>query len=218
MPSLIAEVNSPFNFESTTLLMKRIAAIIFSFFIFHFAPAQEKPEGLFINSKVPDFKARDQHGNEIVFKDLRKKGNIIVVFTRGNWDPYSNRYLKRLQDSLQLIQAKKAQLIVISPEAREGIDSTVAKTGATFPIIYDSAMKITNAYAGSYKVDERTLVRYKNSNPPIDLLTINNQRKDAYLPITAVYIVNNEGTVTFRYFDEDYKKRVSVKEILQALR
>lgn len=198
--------------------MKKIAVLISSFFIFHFAIAQEKPEGLFINSKAPDFKARDQFGNEIVFKDQRKKGNVVVVFSRGSWDPYSNRYLKRLQDSLELIKAKKAQLLVITPETKEGIDSTIAKTGATFPIIYDSAMKITNGYNGSYKVEEKTLVRYKNSNPSIDLLKINNQRKDAYLPVTAVYIVNDEGSVTFRYFDEDFRKRISVKEILQALK
>lgn len=198
--------------------MKIILAAFVSFFLFQSAFSQEKPEGLFINSKAPDFKAIDQNGNEIVFKDLRKKGNIIVVFSRGSWDPYSNRYLKRLQDSLELIKAKKAELIVITPEAREGIDSAVARTGATYPIIYDSAMRISNGYKGSYKVDEKTLVRYKNSNPPIDLLKINNQRKDAYLPIPAVYIVNDEGSVTFRFFDEDYRNRVSIKELLRALK
>jgi peroxiredoxin len=198
--------------------MKRILAIVFSFFIFHFVSAQEKPEGLFINSKAPDFKAKDQNGNEVVFKDIRKKGNVVVVFIRGSWCPYCNKFLRRLQDSAELIKAKHAQLIVITPETKEGIDSTIAKTGVTFPVIYDSAMRITNGYGGAYKVEEKTLVRYKNSNPSIDLLKINNQRKDAYLPITAVYVVNNEGSVTFRYFDEDYKKRVSVKEILQALK
>lgn len=198
--------------------MKTILATIFSIFILPPVFAQEKPEGLFINSKAPDFKAKDQFGNEIVFKDLRKKGNVIVVFARGSWDPYSNRYLKRLQDSLQLIKAKKAELIVITPETREGIDSTIAKTGATFPIIYDTAMKISNGYKSAYKVDEKTLVRYKNSNPPIDLLKINNQKKEAYLPVTAVYIVNDEGSVTFRFFDEDFKKRVSVHELLRALK
>jgi peroxiredoxin len=198
--------------------MKGILATVFSFFIFHTAFAQEKPEGLFINSKAPDFKAKDQNGNEIVFKDLRKKGNVIVVFSRGSWDPYSNRYLKRLQDSLELIRAKKAEVLVITPEAREGIDSTIAKTGATFPIIYDTAMKISQGYKSAYKVDEKTLIRHKNSTPSIDLLKINNQRKDAYLPITAVYIVNNEGSVTFRYFDEDFRKRVSVKDLLKALK
>jgi peroxiredoxin len=198
--------------------MKRILVAFFSIFLLNAALAQEKPEGLFINSKVPDFKAKDQNGNEIVFKDLRKKGNVVVVFTRGSWCPYCNRFLKKLQDSVGLIQARHASLIVITPEAEEGVDSVVAKTGATFPVIYDSAMKITNDYNGAYRVDDRTLVRYKDSNPSIDLLKINKQRKNAYLPVTAVYVVNNEGSVTYRYFDEDYKKRVSVKEILNALK
>ena len=198
--------------------MKRILVTIFSFFILHFAFAQQKPEGLFINSKAPDFKAMDQNGNEVVFKDLRKKGNVVVVFTRGSWCPYCNKFLRKLQDSLLFIAEKHAQVIVITPESHEGIDSVVVKTGVTFPVIYDSAMKITNAYNGSYQMDEKTLVRYKNSNPSIDLLKMNNQRKDAYLPITAVYVVNNEGSITYRYFDEDYKKRVTVKEILKALK
>jgi len=198
--------------------MKTAIVTLLSFLVVQFASAQEKPEGLFINSKAPDFKAKDQNGNEVVFKDLRKKGDVVVVFTRGSWCPYCNRFLRHSQDSIGLIQAKKAQLIVITPESHEGIDSVVAKTGVKFPIIYDSAMKITNGYNGSYRVEEKVVTRYKDSNPPIDLLKINNQRKDAYLPITAVYVVNDEGSVTFRYFDEDYKKRISVKEIVQALK
>ena len=198
--------------------MKKLLASIFSFFIFHVAFSQHKPEGLFINSKAPDFKARDQNGNEIVFKDLRKKGDVVVVFTRGSWCPYSNKFLRRLQDSSELIKAKHGQIIVITPETKQGIDSVVAKTGATFPIIYDSLMKITNAYNGMYRVEDKALVRYKNSNPSIDLLAINNQKKDAYLPITAVYIVNDEGSVTYRYFEEDFKKQASIKEILKSLK
>jgi len=198
--------------------MKKLLAFIFSFFIFQLAFSQHKPEGLFINSKAPDFKARDQNGNEIVFKDLRKKGDVVVVFTRGSWCPYCNKFLRRLQDSSELIKAKHAQIIVVTPETKQGIDSVVAKTGATFPIIYDSLMKITNAYHGMYRVEDKTLVRYKNSNPSIDLLSINNQKKDAYLPITAVYIVNDEGSIIYRYFEEDYKKQASIKEILKALK
>jgi peroxiredoxin len=198
--------------------MKRIFSIAFSFFILNFAFAQQKPEGLFINSKAPDFKAKDQNGNEIVFKDMRKKGDVVVVFTRGSWCPYCNKFLRHLQDSLELIKAKHGQVIVITPEGRAGVDSVVAKTGVTFPIIYDTAMKITNGYNGAYRVEDKALVRYKNSNPSIDLLAINNQKKDAYLPITAVYIVNDEGSIYFRYFEEDYKKQVSISEILKALK
>lgn len=179
------------------------------------AQAQEKPEGLFINSKAYDFKAKDQNGKEVSLKDMRKKGNVVVVFYRGNWCPFCSRELKRFQDSLQLITAKGAQVVAITPEAAEGIDSTVAKTGATFPIIYDQDMKIANNYGVAFQVTDRDLGRYKNAG--IDLLKTNNQVKTAYLPVPAVYVVNTDGAVTFRYFNEDYHKLVSVKDVLAAL-
>lgn len=195
--------------------MKKLLVTIFSFFILHSAFAQEKPEGLFINSKAPEIKAKDQNGNDVILKDLRKKGNVVVVFYRGNWCPYCSRYLKKLQDSLDFIRAKGAQLIVITPEAEEGVDSSAAKSGAQFPIISDKDMKIANGYKVAFKVDEKTLGRYKMSG--IDLLKNNNQSKDAYLPVPAVYIVNTEGSIKFRYFEEDYKKRLTIKDLLKEL-
>jgi peroxiredoxin len=195
--------------------MKKLLTAVLSFFILFPAFAQEKPEGLFINSKAYDFKAKDQNGNDVSLKDLRKKGNVVVLFYRGNWCPFCNKELKRFQDSLQLIQAKGAQLVAITPEGQEGIDSTIAKTGAGFPILYDKDMKIANNYKVAFRVDERTLGRYKNAG--IDLLKTNSQTKEAWLPVPAVYVVNTEGSVIFRYFNEDYKRRVSVREILSVL-
>ncbi len=195
--------------------MKPIFFLILSFSVFLSVAAQDKPEGLFINSKAPDFKALDQNGKMISLKDLRKKGKVVVVFYRGNWCPYCNRYLKKLQDSLQLISSKGAQVVAISPEGNEGVDSTVSKTGVTFPVLYDKDMKIGKGYKVMYKVDDKTVGRYKNAG--IDLLKNNNQVKDAYLPVPAVYIINGEGSVSYRFFDEDYKKRLYVKDILVAL-
>ena len=47
--------------------------------------SQETPEGLFINSKAPDFRAKDQSGLEVHLKDLLKKGEVVLVFYRGQW-------------------------------------------------------------------------------------------------------------------------------------
>lgn len=187
--------------------------LIFSCSLF----AQQNPEGLFINSKAPDFKVIDQNGTEIVLKDLRKKGPVVIVFYRGNWDPYCNRALTRFQDSLQLITEKGAQVIAITPEASEGISKTIEKTKASFSIIHDDEMKIAKGYKVAYEVDERTASRYKSFGN--DLLAINHQKlKQPWLPVPAVYIVNKEGTVTYRYFNDDYKKRPSIKEILAELK
>jgi len=178
--------------------------------------AQEKPEGLFINSKAPDFKGKDQNGNEIALKDLRKKGPVVIIFYRGYWCPYCNKELQRLEDSLQLIKEKGAQLIAITPEKQEGIAKTIEKTKASYPIITDEDLKIMKAYDVSYQVDTKTIDRYKMAN--IDLAANNAQKPDAvYLPVPAVYIIGRDGEIKYRYFEEDYKKQAAVKDILNNL-
>ncbi|HMK25255.1 MAG TPA: redoxin domain-containing protein, partial [Chitinophagaceae bacterium] len=86
--------------------MKQLVSFICLTLVFLMASGQEAPEGLFIASKAPDFRAKDQHGTEIRLKDLLKKGKVILVFYRGEWCPYCNKELSRLQDSLQLIKDK----------------------------------------------------------------------------------------------------------------
>src|SRR6187399_3468213 len=190
-----------------------LVGIIFSFFV----EAQEKPEGLFINSKAPDFKATDQYGNEIRLKDVLKDSLVVLIFYRGQWCPYCNRQLKKLEDSLQLIKDKRAKLIAVTPEKPEYISKTIEKTKASYPLIYDKDMKIMKAYAVTFEVDERTVSRYKNAD--IDLAAANGQKDKVYLPVPAVYIISKkEGTITYRYFDFDYKKRASVREILDQLK
>ena len=178
--------------------------------------AQEKPEGLFINSKAPDFKATDQYKNEIRLKDILKDSLVVLVFYRGEWCPHCNRYLKKLEDSLQLVKEKGAKLIAITPEKPEYISRTIEKTSASYPILYDKEMKIMKAYAVSFEVDERTVARYKNAD--IDLIAANGQKEKAYLPVPAVYVISKEGTILYRFFNEDYKKRPPVKDILDNLK
>lgn len=178
--------------------------------------AQEKPEGLFINSKAPDFKAKDQSGAEVSLKDLRKKGPIVLVFYHGFWSPYCTKELKRFQDSLQLLTDKGVQVVAVTPEASEGIAKTVEKTGAVFPILYDPEVKIARNYQVAYEVDEKTATRYKSFGN--DLLVINQQKGRPFLPVPAVYIINKEGSVIYRYFETDNRKRVTVKEILDQLK
>jgi peroxiredoxin len=178
--------------------------------------AQEKPEGLFINSKAPDFKAKDQKGNEVALKDLRKKGPVVMFFYRGYWCPYSNKELQRLQDSLALINEKGGQVVAITPEKQEGISKTIDKTKASYSIITDEDLKIMRAYDVAYQVDEKTIARYKMAN--IDLVANNGQKSGSvYLPITAVYIVGKDGEIKYRFFDPDYKNQALVKDILNNL-
>ena len=176
--------------------------------------AQEAPEGLFLNSKAPDFKAKDQHGNEIRLKDLLKKGKVVLVFYRGEWCPYCNKSLQRLEDSLQLIISKGATLIAVSPEKPESIAKTIEKTKAHYSVLHDEELKIMKKYEVQFEVPENTLKRYRNGGIKIDEI---NGKNGNYLPVPATYIIDKEGNITYRFFNQDYKKRPSVKEILDHL-
>lgn len=174
----------------------------------------DAPEGLFIGSKAPDFKGKDQRGNEIHLKDLLKKGPVVVVFYRGYWCPFCNQELSRLQDSIGQILDKGASLVAITPELSENISKTVEKTKAEYSILHDQDLKIMKAYDVDFVVPENTVSRYRSAK--IDLAGINGEN-GAVLPVPAVYIIDKEQTVRYRFFDPDYKKRPSVKEIIANL-
>lgn len=194
--------------------MRKIVVLFFASFLGQTCFAQEAPEGLFIESKAPDFRAKDQNGTEIRLKDLLKNGKVVLVFYRGQWCPYCNKELSRLQDSLQMIKDKGATLVAVSPEQPENISKTAEKTKAEYSILYDEGLKIMKAYDVDFEIPENTLTRYKNAGLDIEK---NNGANGKYLPVPAVYIIDKEQTIIFRFFEPDYKKRPSVKELLENL-
>jgi peroxiredoxin len=70
------------------------------------------------------------------------------------------------------------------------------------------------AYEVEFEVPENTVTRYRNTG--LDLEKING--KDwKYLPVPAVYIIDKEANIVYRFFDADYKKRPSIAEIIKNL-
>ncbi len=194
--------------------MKRMIFFACLSLMIQVAAAQEAPEGLFIASKAPDFKAKDQNGKEIRLKDLLKEGKVVLVFYRGYWCPYCNKELSKLQDSLQLIKDKGATLIAVSPEKQENISKTIEKTKAEYSILHDEGLKIMKAYEVEFEVPENTITRYRNAGIDIGK---NNGDNGNFLPIPAVYIIDKESTITYRFFEPDYKKRPTVLDLLNNL-
>ncbi|MFN4313552.1 MAG: peroxiredoxin-like family protein [Chitinophagaceae bacterium] len=194
--------------------MKKLGILLLTMFLSTALLAQEAPEGLFLNAKAPDFKAKDQNGNEVRLKDLLKKGKVVLVFYRGYWCPYCNRYLKLLEDSLSAIQTKGATLVAVSAELPENIAKTVEKTGAEYPILHDEELKIMKAYEVDFEVPANTVTRYRNTGIQLDEI---NGRNGNFLPVPATYVIDKEQRIIYRFFNSDYKKRPPVDEILKAL-
>jgi peroxiredoxin len=177
--------------------------------------AQDDPKGLNINDMAPGFIAKSQDGKTISLKDQLKNGPVVLVFYRGQWCPYCNRQLKKLEDSLSIITGKGASLIAVTPEKPESISETIEKTKASYPILFDEGLKIMKSYDVAFAIDEKTIEKYKGYG--IDFIKANGEMNGANLPVPAIYVINKEGKIVFRHFDKNYTKRASVAEILEHL-
>lgn len=196
--------------------MKKIFSLsIFCFItIISFSQMTVYPEGLKTGDKAPEFTAKDNQGNDFDMNKQLEKGEVVLIFYRGQWCPYCNKELSEMNDSLSLITATGASIIAVTPELMENVAKTVAKTKASFPIISDSALSIMKLYKVNYAVDDTTRAKYKNYG--IDFMLANGSN-GANLPVPATYVIDKNGNIKYVFFNPDYRYRSSVKDILDNL-
>lgn len=199
-------------------MIKRFVAFsVFLSLISSFLFAQTEtvyPEGLKVGDTAPAFTAKDQDGKKITLKEALMKGPVVILFYRGQWCPHCSKQLSHFSDSLQAITGKGATLLAVTPETSENIRKTIGKTKASFPILEDEGMVILKSYKVNFAVDEKTITRYKGYGIDFDLA---NGTNGANLPVPATYIIGTDGKIRYAFFNTDYRKRASVKDILDNL-
>lgn len=193
--------------------MKRYALLLCSLFCTLVLFAQD-PQGLKVGDQAPLFTATDQQGREFSLAKALEKGDVVLLFYRGQWCPYCKKQLSQMTDSLSFITAKGATVVAVSPEIQENVLKTVSNTKASFPVLSDLQMRIMKAYKVNFPVPAETVTRYKGFG--IDFNQANGEN-GANLPVPATYIIGKDGKIRFVFFDPDYRKRVSVKDLASRL-
>jgi peroxiredoxin len=115
---------------------------------------------------------------------------------------------------LQLLTAKGAYVIGVTPETGENINKTVEKTHASFSIVQDKGYAIMKAYDVNYTVDPSLYAKLKGYGVDLEK---GNGNTDHVLPVPATYVINSSGKIAFVHFDKDYTKRPSVSQIAKNL-
>ena len=176
---------------------------------------KKEPQGLAVGDTVQNFQAIDADSTLYVFNEMIKKEAIVLIFIRGQWCPVCNRHMSQLQDSLQTVYKKGANVVVISPEKPEYINKTIEKTGAQFTILYDENQKISDAFDVTFEPSGKTKVIYNT--------VLGAKLKEAHtddaerLPIPATFIIDTNKVIVWRHFDPNYKNRSTIKEIIENI-
>lgn len=170
-------------------------------------------KGKMVGDKIADFSAKDHLGN--TFSSAKEKEKLILVFIRGQWCPYCNKYIESLQNLAPQLKAKNARLVIISPEKPEFIEKTLSKTKTGYTVLYDEGYKIAEAFDVLYTPDSKTLDFYNSKLQ--DQFTKSRSDNSGRLPVSATYILDENKVISWRHFNPDYKERASTEDILKQL-
>lgn len=164
--------------------------------------------------KMPDFVLRDTNGNEVNSKDILRNGKMILTFFRGNWCPYCNLELQYLQKHHQLLREKKITVVAVSPQKVEHSQSLVVQNNLSFTVLSDVDNKLAKQLGISFSVQDFVVSHYKELG--IELHYFNGNDENT-LPVPAVYVVNSDGIISYRFIDTDYTNRFDIHKLIKTV-
>jgi peroxiredoxin len=177
---------------------------------------QQGDKAIELGKIAPDFVLPNPKGILISLTNLLTQGPVVVTFYRGSWCPYCNIQLRALQVRLEDIHALDAQLLAISPQVPDDslTSDEINKMGII--ILSDQDANVASQYGVGWKVPE-FLIEHMKTDRNLDIEAINNGN-GSILPIPATFVIDRNGTITWRFVDVDYRTRSEPEDIIKALR
>ena len=168
-----------------------------------------------VGDPMPQFLLPDEQGHLVALNDLLSKGPVAVTFHRGHWCPYCRINTYALAKARKDFDAVGSQIVAIMPDRQQFVEGFKSEAKAQFPILTD----LDNGYALSLNLaiwvgkEMEQLIGSAGWDVP------SYQGNDSWmLPIPATFVVGKDGRVKARFVDPDYRKRMAIEDLLDALR
>jgi peroxiredoxin len=171
------------------------------------APAPGEP--------MPPFMMPDDTGQLVSLDELVEAGPVAVMFHRGHWCPWCRISFSALARVQEDVASSQGRVVAITPERQEFAAAFKADARSLYPVLSD----IDNGYALVLNLAiwvgpdlERLLSELGRVLPRY-------QGNDAWmLPIPAVFVVDRQGIVRDRFLDPDFRRRMDINQLIEALR
>lgn len=168
-----------------------------------------------VSDTIPNSKVKTIEGEKLNLNKYVSDKKSVIVFYRGGWCPYCMRHLSALQKAKSQMDSLGYELIAISPDNFEKLDSSIVRSGMIdYTLLSDYDAQAMNDFGLAWKVDDELYNKYKDKYQ-LDLEWWS-ESKDHLLPVPAVYVVEN-GIVKFSHIDPVYRNRLSVEVLLAML-
>jgi peroxiredoxin len=164
---------------------------------------------------MPSFVLPDNNGRLVSLESLLEKGPVAVTFHRGHWCPYCRINTKALAEAQDQVAAAGGQITAIMPDRQHYTMGLKTKSDAHFPILTD----FENGYAMSLGLAFWVGAEMQELMSEAGWDVAPSQGSDTWLlPIPATFVVGTDGLVTARFVDPDYRKRMTIEDLLAAIK
>jgi peroxiredoxin len=163
---------------------------------------------------MPGFVLPDENGDRVSLDDLLDEGTVAITFHRGHWCPYCRININALAQAQKELAKGEGQIIGIMPDLQKFVAELKKQSNVPFTILSD----MDNGYALSLNLTiwvGAELQRMLQDRVNIPAFQGNSSWM---LPIPATFVVGREGLIRARFIDPDYRKRITITEMLAAMR
>jgi peroxiredoxin len=165
---------------------------------------------------MPPFVLPDETGQLVSLEDLLRQGPVAITFHRGHWCPYCRMNVNALVKAHDVIVGDGAEVVAIIPERQQYATEFKIDGHIPFPVLID----MDNGYAMSLNLafwmgeEMKEIMRQR---PDRDIAKF--QGNESWmLPIPATFVVGRTGRISARFVDPDYRKRMTIDNLVAALR
>jgi peroxiredoxin len=167
-----------------------------------------------VGGNFPSFMLPDQDGRLITLESILSTRPVVLSFNRGHWCGLCRIELTALNEAAPDIEAAGGALLAIIPEPQVMARKLRTDDALKFTVLSDMDL----AFAASLDLvvymgdDLREL--YLSDGVDVGAYQLT---EGWFLPIPATFVIGTDGRVVARHVDPDFRQRMEVTDILQAL-
>jgi peroxiredoxin len=169
-----------------------------------------------VGDPMPPFMLPDDQGHLVTLEQLLAKGPVALSFHRGHWCPYCRLNTNALAQAQREVEPIGGQIVAVTPDLQHFATALKSDAAAKpFPILTD----FDNGYALSLNLAIFVGLEMQKFMKGAGWDIAPYQGNDAWiLPIPATFVVGPDSIIRARFVDPDYRKRMAIDVIVDALR
>jgi peroxiredoxin len=167
-----------------------------------------------VGEKLPNFLMTDSEGQLVELSSLIAKGPLVISFNRGPWCDYCGLELHALARAYPEILSAGGEVVSLVPETGKYARNLRKVRDLPFRVLTDLDLAYALTLGLVFWVGEKIRRTYLGFGIDLERFQGNG---GWFLPIPATLVVGRDGLVKARFVDPDFRHRMAIEDILDAV-